>query len=335
MSRGPCRGPSAGRSPRARGSPYCLYHGHPLIRSIPACAGKPEKNPCRRPKSQVDPRVRGEAVCASLNVPGPPGRSPRARGSHIQHLRQLHRLRSIPACAGKPAYLVYSGSLSGVDPRVRGEAIFRRDCRICGAGRSPRARGSPSDGFADRRLAGSIPACAGKPKTTSTLPRLTMVDPRVRGEAFLSGLKLRGREGRSPRARGSLRKRQNPTGQKGSIPACAGKPPRSHPRSTAPEVDPRVRGEARVCANGAGHHQGRSPRARGSPRDVARVHEGPRSIPACAGKPAGMHHRRCSLRVDPRVRGEAAISRCPAGAPRGRSPRARGSRPRGTAHERC
>ena len=50
-----------GRSPRARGSQQLPNAWRPVLRSIPACAGKPPGRRRPSPMAQVDPRVRGEA----------------------------------------------------------------------------------------------------------------------------------------------------------------------------------------------------------------------------------------------------------------------------------
>ena len=152
-----------GRSPRARGSPAPPTAATSNYRSIPACAGKPSKNTPTQSEPQVDPRVRGEAVAAAMGLLRLEGRSPRARGSQPKHPHQVPMDRSIPACAGKPATTAVVATITGVDPRVRGEAEARRAHARVLLGRSPRARGSPSDLLRAEVKGRSIPACAGKP----------------------------------------------------------------------------------------------------------------------------------------------------------------------------
>ena len=82
---------------------------------------------------------------------------------------QRARHRSIPACAGKPAYDYFHFISPKVDPRVRGEARKLNLAGWVSQGRSPRARGSLNEKREKRKDTGSIPACAGKPLDTNSL----------------------------------------------------------------------------------------------------------------------------------------------------------------------
>src|SRR6266568_1147605 len=193
-------------------------------------------------------------------------------------------------------------------------------------GRSPRARGSHAGQRALHIPDGSIPACAGEPRTKPPPPSLRRVDPRVRGGA--PGMELAPAEdtGRSPRARGSLLVAVLEKGLPRSIPACAGEPSPGFARSPSPGVDPRVRGGASGTVTIAVPREGRSPRARGSPRQRVFHDLLQGSIPACAGEPTTPSRARPTSRVDPRVRGGACTARRWTKTRHGRSPRARGSR---------
>ena len=91
-------------------------------------------------------------------------------------------------------------------------------------GPSPRARGSRV-GESDRReLVGSIPASAGKPGTTASIPPRARVHPRERGEAGRCVAGYGVWQGPSPRARGSQYEVAADAEISGSIPASAGKP---------------------------------------------------------------------------------------------------------------
>jgi len=199
--------PNRGRSPRARGSPK--LPGQPCARagSIPACAGKPAACTSAGCPPGVDPRVRGEAFIRSLDEAAGVGRSPRARGSRLEPERDGAAGGSIPACAGKPAGAGPGGTRSGVDPRVRGEAVHRTVSPSDFRGRSPRARGSLIEHELELDAAGSIPACAGKPPSARRSGSSRRVDPRVRGEAWWFTSDSRAISGRSPRARGSRTRR--------------------------------------------------------------------------------------------------------------------------------
>ena len=194
----------SGRSPRARGSQDFSEAAMNADRSIPACAGKPCDRTVALLIVQVDPRVRGEAEARHPLCEDGAGRSPRARGSHRRSLggRNLHG--SIPACAGKPSGKGCPIVRSRVDPRVRGEATATSGRRPAVMGRSPRARGSRPAHHPARDVCGSIPACAGKPWSRPIGGTTLGVDPRVRGEARRIDRVRVARDGRSPRARGSL-----------------------------------------------------------------------------------------------------------------------------------
>src|SRR6266568_651288 len=193
-------------------------------------------------------------------------------------------------------------------------------------GRSPRARGSHAGQRALHIPDGSIPACAGEPRTKPPPPSLRRVDPRVRGGA--PGMELAPAEdtGRSPRARGSLLVAVLEKGLPRSIPACAGEPSPGFARSPSPGVDPRVRGGASGVRYGRTCEYGRSPRARGSQNGGGGQRLTLGSIPACAGEPNCSAEGSRDRRADPRVRGGAPVSASFTIFSRGRSPRARGSR---------
>ena len=75
----------------------------PILRSIPASAGKPSQGANSIYGYQVHPRECGEAIrsidCLSLNI----GPSPRVRGSHTEAFTATVTYGSIPASAGKPS----------------------------------------------------------------------------------------------------------------------------------------------------------------------------------------------------------------------------------------
>ena len=132
-------------------------------------------------------------------------------------------------------------------------------------GRSPRARGSPDAHVRRLFKKGSIPACAGEPRTTWVFRWRFGVDPRVRGGAGSRRRCPRGHRGRSPRARGSHLGGLECRLVVGSIPACAGEPTARSSTIRGLRVDPRVRGGACCAVHKISSPNGRSPRARGSP----------------------------------------------------------------------
>ena len=193
-----------GPSPRVRGSRDRNVEVDPSTGSIPACAGKPTARGQPRPGTRVHPRVCGEARHNDDTIDDVSGPSPRVRGSHVGHGRHEHDQRSIPACAGKPAADRYRRSTLGVHPRVCGEACtmpLRDDVE---SGPSTRVRGSPSSVVSVPGVAGSIPACAGKPSPHPHRQCATRVHPRVCGEARDIDWRAGYIDGPSPRVRGSL-----------------------------------------------------------------------------------------------------------------------------------
>ena len=192
-------------------------------------------------------------------------------------------------------------------------------------GPSPRARGSlvvRDEGVAGL---GSIPACAGKPRSRCRRGRRSRVHPRVRGEAPFGTAPWTASQGPSPRARGSHGDGGGSVSHGGSIPACAGKPASGSRIRGGPRVHPRVRGEAQLDDGRLVYHYGPSPRARGSPPPPSDQLAPHGSIPACAGKPGGYISPESRNWVHPRVRGEACHVVGMNWPHPGPSPRARGS----------
>ena len=321
-----------GPSPRARGSPSLGAAADASHRSIPASAGKPDCEATPSDQTRVHPRERGEATREEEYGWLGQGPSPRARGSLTAMTDMDDEAGSIPASAGKPAARRAATRSGRVHPRERGEATFRGSTHACGWGPSPRARGSRDQLQRKHHLHGSIPASAGKPlpRRVELLPR--RVHPRERGEARTHPPAQDRGQGPSPRARGSRLPAGAPDRREGSIPASAGKPPRSAPGCATWRVHPRERGEAASARSGDTSLAGPSPRARGSPNRRSSAEAGARSIPASAGKPPGSPVRRCTSRVHPRERGEAWRPVIRSQLIVGPSPRARGSRVRADSH---
>ena len=130
--------------------------------------------------------------------------------------------------------------------------------------------------------------------------------------------------GRSPRARGRLRRTSPVRHRDRSIPACAGETLYPLWMRLPAWVDPRVRGGDMPTTLIAASHLGRSPRARGRLTTTKRNMSVVGSIPACAGETKCRCWPRPVWQVDPRVRGgDSLLSQGYCSDP-GRSPRARG-----------
>ena len=318
-----------GPSPRVRGSPSSFPRLELVVGSIPACAGKPGQRAGPGCGARVHPRVCGEAGIGFMGKEWDNGPSPRVRGSRPPERATRIRDGSIPACAGKPDVDQRYSAIPRVHPRVCGEASPGSRARMGIGGPSPRVRGSLLVASASGGFSGSIPACAGKPPGNPAGPFPGGVHPRVCGEALAAGWLDGTDRGPSPRVRGSRTGSGHGGSRTWSIPACAGKPFRHGVGQPAIRVHPRVCGEAVVIAHDLPPARGPSPRVRGSRRPARHRRRYLGSIPACAGKPIQSYPRRLLTWVHPRVCGEARIGQQQIDAPRGPSPRVRGSRSQG------
>ena len=280
----PCL-PSAGLSPRVRGSLRTDGHRRVLQGSIPACAGEPHPGTGEAVTVKVYPRVCGGAATKAMRSGRISGLSPRVRGSPPRPGRTPGRAGSIPACAGEPQRASLVGKHGQVYPRVCGGAYGRPPVPASIAGLSPRVRGSRNPPVGPSWPSRSIPACAGEPRPPQPRRERGRVYPRVCGGAGWFLLSICRRWGLSPRVRGS---QPEPVGHSctgGSIPACAGEPRQPTPGRINDGVYPRVCGGAMVHRQIAAAIEGLSPRVRGSHRRSIRGCRWTGSIPACAGEP--------------------------------------------------
>ncbi len=152
-------------------------------------------------------------------------------------------------------------------------------------GLSPRVRGNQFRGHRRSVRAGSIPACAGEPRSGWRPAHLGRVYPRVCGGTGSRRSWKRNGKGLSPRVRGNPRLGGRRRARGGSIPACAGEPCSCAPMSPPKWVYPRVCGGTKVVADTAALKGGLSPRVRGNRVLQNLLHPTQGSIPACAGEP--------------------------------------------------
>ena len=221
----------AGLSPRVLGNPtHDRRHPH-SARTIPACAGEPLE---RRDRSLLEedyprvcggtsgganpplpvrdyPRVCGGTAADALGLSLNQGLSPRVRGNPGDAGALSLGGGTIPACAGEPAGRWRRRPIRWDYPRVCGGTVMPHHGLHRVYGLSPRVRGNPGRHPARDGGCGTIPACAGEPRT-GTCPRPRTRDyPRVCGGTPVLDCR------HEPPAR--------------TIPACAGEPaPR--PRKT-------------------------------------------------------------------------------------------------------
>ena len=210
-----------------------------------------------------------------------------------------------------------------------GGTEYGRNGPIQSGGLSPRVRGNRLVPRRKRAGGGSIPACAGEPSAPTASSGRGRVYPRVCGGTHSSnatGAKL---SGLSPRVRGNLSEEVPGGAAAGSIPACAGEPQSGSGRRIPCMVYPRVCGGTRCAPKPTGFSEGLSPRVRGNPSTTTACPTGGRSIPACAGEPAGTISLSLLCAVYPRVCGGTPVRPGRLLLWSGLSPRVRGNQQHG------
>ena len=150
----------------------------------------------------------------------------------------------------------------------------------------------------------------------------------MRGGTTANALKGEPDEGLSPLARGNLVAAAGAASVLGSIPACAGEPPKTRRQKHGPRVYPRLRGGTARHGQRRSFLWGLSPLARGNRELQALELFDQGSIPACAGEPQRPARRCGPRRVYPRLRGGTSASRPHQRPFSGLSPLARGNRSR-------
>ena len=170
-----------GLSPRVRGNPRALEAAVTEPRSIPACAGEPNRGHCRPNLYQVYPRVCGGTKPKTIPNSSSTGLSPRVRGNLAKVIELVLDARSIPACAGEPIFRGAARELIAVYPRVCGGTTDILYLSPLHRGLSPRVRGNLYDCARWYGHMRSIPACAGEPYRRKATLRLSTVYPRVCG----------------------------------------------------------------------------------------------------------------------------------------------------------
>ena len=215
--------PSAGSSPRARGTPSPHKQAPKSTRFIPACAGNANADDRHSATGSVHPRVRGERRLSCHAITSSAGSSPRARGN-----------------AGQMKEIVWGRA---VHPRVRGERFLLRSGARRKTGSSPRARGTRRSPLEFRQRYRFIPACAGNACAGSGRRPPRAVHPRVRGERQYPNVLISYFFGSSPRARGTRYLSYGRARHRRFIPACAGNAMKNQRSTTDTSVHPRVRGE--------------------------------------------------------------------------------------------
>ena len=133
-----------GLSPRVRGNRPPLPGCSAPARSIPACAGEPQRAASSVCGHAVYPRVCGGTHTSPLLPCSPAGLSPRVRGNLLKLLSRDLYPGSIPACAGEPSRSRARPRNTAVYPRVCGGTCRARRAGWRDGGLSPRVRGNRS-----------------------------------------------------------------------------------------------------------------------------------------------------------------------------------------------
>ena len=234
-----------GLSPRVRGNPFADGRKGRGRGSIPACAGEPAMFRLLCDCYRVYPRVCGGTSQRDIRAGQLGGLSPRVRGNPPArcwtccHARVYPRVcggttsliactwvaRVYPRVCGGTSRPTETWCSAGLSPRVRGNLRARLNVVGDPCGLSPRVRGNLCVGFHFAyRLHRSIPACAGEPASLPLRLSPAPVYPRVCGGTSSSSMRSPRSLGLSPRVRGNLLYNHESSGERRSIPACAGEP---------------------------------------------------------------------------------------------------------------
>ena len=319
------RGPSERAHPRSRGENFAggvdfggAGGSSPLTRGklaaqpvdalrrglIPAHAGKTQ--PTERPSHEpwAHPRSRGENSHSMTPGTSCGGSSPLTRGKLLGADEDAFAGGLIPAHAGKTLGMRTPASSRWAHPRSRGENMIHAMRACCALGSSPLTRGKQATDRDHHRIAGLIPAHAGKTSRGCLRSWSRWAHPRSRGENLrLYGLGAMN-EGSSPLTRGKRGGGRRSRRGGRLIPAHAGKTPASRRRGPSERAHPRSRGENSRGRRGGQSPGGSSPLTRGK-RRPRRVVGPPRGlIPAHAGKTTARVAWWSCLRAHPRSRGE-------------------------------
>ena len=311
---------------------------------IPARAGKTRGKASPLRAQPAHPRAGGENVVRENLCRNPSGSSPRGRGKHSNSGIRRHRLRLIPARAGKTWNHSTTTDTAAAHPRAGGEndltepiiELMPGSSRAGGEniadplgkstarGSSPRGRGKHQalrTGMGRGRL---IPARAGKTESNGRAVTHSGAHPRAGGENPASQMKKEPLSGSSPRGRGKPKRLASNGVWSGLIPARAGKTTRSWITVADEGAHPRAGGENLSFRPYLSRLVGSSPRGRGKPTvGGAEVREHG-LIPARAGKTPPPRRTGTAPGAHPRAGGENCTPGTRVPVTQGSSPRGRG-----------
>ena len=220
---GPLTVVDRGSSPLTRGKPSrCGLHR--LCRGlIPAHAGKTRSDCRARRNLRAHPRSRGENPTVPVRAGPVAGSSPLTRGKPATRPRRPSSRRLIPAHAGKTGAYWPSETRPWAHPRSRGENASSSRFTATARGSSPLTRGKRAAQRGLFRVAGLIPAHAGKTIAKPGAGVPNAAHPRSRGENWAHGRLHATDGGSSPLTRGKQRTSRRIHPRTRLIPAHAGK----------------------------------------------------------------------------------------------------------------
>ena len=151
-------------------------------RIIPAHAGNSSTSAPRVSLSPDHPRACGELDCEIDKPQGPPGSSPRMRGTRLAGACEGFVNRIIPAHAGNSRSDPTACTSTPDHPRACGELPDTGEPEPSPSGSSPRMRGTRDDAVVPAQPDRIIPAHAGNSGSGSRLSGSTTDHPRACGE---------------------------------------------------------------------------------------------------------------------------------------------------------
>ena len=274
-----------GAHPRSRGENTASSRQSSFVAgSSPLTRGKPGSS--RGPSScpGLIPAHAGKTSGGRVTQITHDGSSPLTRGKPGSAARSGRDGGLIPAHAGKTRDTDDVSDVQRAHPRSRGENESGNAIDYQAIGSSPLTRGKPSGARVGTTRPRLIPAHAGKTSRCAATRRRGRAHPRSRGENLTCAPSNEGTAGSSPLTRGKLVGVGSSAGDRGLIPAHAGKTLIGASGSPIMRAHPRSRGENHWPTRTAIYTGGSSPLTRGKHGRVSC--EGCREglIPAHAGK---------------------------------------------------
>ena len=295
-----------GSSPLMRGKPVSVPSDEPVGGLIPTHAGKTPACPSPFYRRWAHPRSRGENTAIPRRCVSRRGSSPLTRGKrHVVPPRRIHQ-GLIPAHAGKTSASPYGTARKWAHPRSYGENGFIQVASPANEGSSPLMRGKRDTAAAAVGAAGLIPAHAGKTHRSAHCACRRGAHPRSRGENSTSRLVAAAGAGSSPLTRGKHPTPPRGVGERGLIPAHAGKTRARRLDGFTGWAHPRSRGENRVGPVLLRGRRGSSPLTRGKQFPSGLIAARVGLIPAHAGKTIDGLSFQWGREAHPRSRGENA-----------------------------